>query len=68
MCVSTQALVSGLLLRIEHDGHVPEPREITALLGLGYPRDDLRRALLERGAAHPERPFARALEVLDAVP
>jgi hypothetical protein len=68
MCVSPQALVSGLLLRIERDGHVPEPREIAALLALGCSRDDLRRAFAERGAAHPDRPFAHAIALLDALP
>jgi len=68
MCVSPQALVSGLLLRIERDDHVPASAEIAALLALGCSREDLRRAFAERGAARPDRPFARAIALLDALP
>ena len=68
MCIPRQALVSGLLLRIERDGHTPDRGEIAALLGLGFTREELRRALTERGALRPDRPFARAIEVLDAIP
>ena len=67
MCVSPQALVSGLILRIERDGHAPARGEIAALLALGCRPDDLRRAFAERGAARPDRPFARALELLDVL-
>ena len=68
MCISPHALVSGLLLRIERDGYVPASSEIAALLALGCSRDDLRRAFAERAAAHPDRPFARAIALLDALP
>jgi hypothetical protein len=68
MCVSPQALLSGLLLRIERDGHSLVPPEIAALLALGCPRKDLRRALVERAEVHPDRPFARVVEALDAMP
>jgi hypothetical protein len=67
MCVSPQALASGLILRIERDGHVPASREIAALLALGCPRDDLRRAFTDRGAERADSPFARALALLDAL-
>ena len=68
MCVSPQAFVSGLLLRIERDGHIPAPSEIAALLALGCNREDLRRAFAERGAARPDRPFSREIELLEALP
>ena len=68
MCIPREALLSGLLLRIERDGHTPTGRELAALLGLGIGRADLRRLLAERGAARADRLFARAIEVLDALP
>lgn len=67
MCVPREALLSGLLLRIERDGRIPERRDLEALLALGCPRADLRRALAERAAAHPDRPFSRAIELLDSI-
>ncbi len=67
-CVSSHALVSGLLLRIERDGHVPSPSELRALLALGEPREQLRRVLVERGGAHASTAFSCAVEVLDGIP
>jgi hypothetical protein len=67
MCIPREALVSGLLLRVERDAAVPTPADLRALLDLGCPREDLRRVLTERAAARPDRPFARAIEVLDAM-
>jgi hypothetical protein len=67
MCIPREALVSGLLLRIERDGVVPTPSDLHALLGLGCMREDLYRAFAERAAARPDRPFTRAIEVLDAM-
>lgn len=68
MCVPRQALVSGLLLRIERDGHVPERRELAALLALGCAREELRATLAARAAARPDRPFAGAVALLDDIP
>lgn len=64
MCVSIQALVSGLLLRVDRDGHVPDVPELTAILALGYARADLRRVFAERLARNP----SKALAVIDALP
>jgi hypothetical protein len=66
--VSTQALVSGLVLRMERDGHVPSTSELGAILGLGYSRAALRRAFVERAETAKVESFARALALLDALP
>ncbi len=66
MCIPAHALVSGLLLRIEREGHVPSQGELSALIALGLSRPDLRRMLSERGGAGEA--FARAIEVLDEMP
>ena len=68
MCVPREALLSGLILRIERDGQIPARRDIEALLALGCRRDDLRRAFTERASTRPDRPFARAIELLDSIP
>lgn len=57
--------MSGLLLRIERDGYVPAKAELAALQRLGCSRDDLRQALVDRGTARPDRPFAEAIAALD---
>ena len=65
MCIPREALASGLMLRIERDGYVPAKAELAALLRVGCSREELRRALVERGAARPDRPFAEVIAVLD---
>jgi hypothetical protein len=67
MCIPREALVSGLLLRIERDGYTPTEQDFASLLALGVPRADLSRALAERGERRPDRPFAQALATLGGI-
>jgi len=66
-CISPQALVSALILRIEREGIVPSEKELAAVLGAGCPREDMRARLVERARACPDRPFAEAIALLDAI-
>jgi hypothetical protein len=50
MCVSSHALLSGLVLRIRQGGAPATRGELLALLGAGCAREDVRRALAGLGA------------------
>ena len=68
MCVSPQALVSALILRIEQEGVVPTSDELATVMGAGCRREDIRRRLATLAAARPELPFAQAIAVRGATP
>jgi len=67
MCISPEALVSALILRIERDGDLPTPAELAAVIGAGCRQEDIRHRLATLAAERPERPFAQAIAVLDAI-
>jgi chromosome segregation and condensation protein ScpB len=50
MCVSSHALLSGLLLRVRAGGAPVTREELRTLLGAGCAREDIRRALAELGS------------------
>jgi hypothetical protein len=68
MCVSPEALVSALILRIEREGVLPTSAELATVMGAGCRRDDIRRRLVALAATRPELPFAQAIAILDATP
>jgi hypothetical protein len=60
-------LVSALVLGVERDRQVPTAKELATLLGLGCPRERVRRAFAEHRGGVAED-FARAVAVLDSLP
>jgi hypothetical protein len=68
MCVSPEALVSALILRIERDGVLPSSADLATVIGAGCGREDIRSRLAALAERRPERPFAEAIALLDAIP
>ena len=61
-CITPQALLQGLVRRVEHDGYEPTPSDLRALVGSGCKTAELR-AMVARMAG----PAAERLSVtLDA--
>jgi hypothetical protein len=51
-CITPQALLSGLLRRMEREGYAPTERDIRGLLGSGCKREDVL-ATIDRVGGEP---------------
>lgn len=66
MCISPDALLAGLLLRMTREGYSPTDDDLRGLLGSGCPRDRLDRALAARPDPVSAEARVRLARVADA--
>lgn len=66
-CIPADALLWALVARIRDVGYRATEPDLRGLLGSGCPRDRIRDMLVREAAAHPGRPFAHAIALLDGL-
>jgi len=67
-CIPADALLWALVTRIRDAGHLATESDLRGLLGSGCPRERVRDTLVREAAAHPDRPFAQVIALLDGLP
>jgi hypothetical protein len=66
-CIPADALLWALVASIREGAHVATEDELRGLLGSGCPRERVREVLARAGSENPDKPFAQALALLDAI-